>query len=774
MPVDKFGRMSDLKTKDTGVSLTYINNNYVRSNGETPLTGSLDMRGNTLYNVADPVNPQDVVTKVYVDNTKGSGVIGRKTKDGVSIKENLDFLGKQRIKNLPDPVNDHDAATKEYVDTTTTPFLKLDQTKYNTKGDIDMGGQFTVLNVKTPIDDNHIVDKKYVDEMDNLNSAFAFKNGAYYAKGGIIMRKNKLGGLREPMQDGEAANKKYVDDTTKNLFIDENDNIAFGLNVDMEGNQILGLPEPATDQEPATKKYVDDLQTQNVDEKGNIKFGRSINLDRNRIFSMKEPTKPSEGANKKYVDDTITKRLQEEKDNFLPQDPATKEYVDEAIKQVAGGDILVSKEGVFIKANGHYRATAPLDIDNHKMENLPDPVDDKDAVNKKYIDGIVENLTLKQGLIRENGGFNLVDSYINMNFNNIRNVGLPKHEADAVPFGFVDDKIKAVEEKIQKIKEKSEERPFLKENGNYQASTSINMNFNKLLNLQKPTEPYDAVTKDYVDYVEKEIKEKIEKRKHLIAVHARYCGDLKNGKYQFKFNGGNFENCEEIVGQYEDFKGSITGFVMPHSGGIKKIICEVLTFRSSRDILEFFYFVLLTNYKKKNLQLSDFWFLEKFNYKNIEDILKKGFDDFFKKLTKYSKDNENVLRRDDRVTPIIMDITTDFQIVKFEKIFKSESYNSQPSKPEIITSVFMEKMETKALIFLQHMIGNGVIERRTNNGYFNLSEGDVINIKTFTKNPPFINIDDLKGEEFVLNKFDDFVKTGLNYNFTFLIELDPL
>ena len=449
MPVDKFGRMSDLKTKDTGVSLTYINNNYVRSNGETPLTGSLDMRGNTIYNVADPVNPQDVVTKVYVDNTKGSGVIGRKTKDGVSIKENLDFLGKQRIKNLPDPVNEKDAVTKEYVDTTTTPFLKLDQTKYNTKGDIDMGDQFTVLNVKTPIDDNHITNKKYVDEMDNLNSAFVFKNNSYYAKGGIIMRKNKLGGLREPSQDGEAATKKYVDDKVKNIFLDENDNIAFGLNVDMEGNQILGLPEPATDQEPATKKYVDDLQTQNVDEKGNIKFGRSINLDRNRIFSMKEPTKPSEGANKKYVDDTITKRLQEEKDNFLPQDPATKEYVDEAIKGLAGGDLLVSKEGVFIKANGHYRATAPLDIDNHKMENLPDPVDDKDAVNKKYIDGVVENLTLKQGLIRENGGFNLVDSYINMNFHNIRNVGLPKDESDAVPRRFVDSMVKVVEEKFK-------------------------------------------------------------------------------------------------------------------------------------------------------------------------------------------------------------------------------------------------------------------------------------------------------------------------------------
>ena len=449
MPVDKFGRMSDTKTKDTGVSLTYINNNYVRSDGETPLTGSLNMRGNTIYNVADPVNPQDVVTKVYVDNTKGSGVIGRKIGDSVSIKENLDFLGKQKIKNLPNPVNNKDAVTKEYVDTTTIPFLKLDQTKYNTKGDIDMGDQFTVLNVKTPIDDSHIVNKKYVDEMDNLNSTFSFRNGGYYAKGDIYLRKNKLGGLREPLQDGEAANKKYVDDTTKNLFIDENDNIAFGLNVDMEGNKIFSLPEPEQDNEPATKKYVDDLQNQYIDKKGNIKFDRNINIGNHRIFAVKDPKKDYEATNKKYVDDSITKRLQEEKDNFLPQDPATKEYVDEAIKGLAGGDLLVSKEGVFIKANGHYRATAPLDIDNHKIENLREPLEDGDAVNKKYVDGIVEDLTLKQGLIRENGGFNLVVSYINMNFNNIRNVGNPIHRADAVPRSFVEDIVKTTLGQVQ-------------------------------------------------------------------------------------------------------------------------------------------------------------------------------------------------------------------------------------------------------------------------------------------------------------------------------------
>ena len=423
MPVDKFGRMSDLKTKDTGVSLTYINNNYVRSDGETPLTGSLDMRGNTLYNVADPVNPQDVVTKVYVDNTKGSGVIGRKVGDAVSIKENLNFLGKQKIKNLPDPVNDHDAVTKEYVDSKGN-FLELD-------------------------------------------NPFKFKDNIYEAKDNINLKGFKISEVSLPSEDGDVA----------------------------------------------TKKYVDDLQTQYVDAKGNIKFSRNINLNNKRIFALKEPRKDNEAANKKYVDDTVVERIEEEKANFLPKDPATKTYVDEAIKGLAGGDILVSKEGVFIKANGHYRATASLDIDNHKMENLPDPVDDKDAVNKKYIDGIVENLTLKQGLIRENGGFNLVDSYINMNFNNIRNIGLPKDESDAVPKRFVDGEIRAVEEKIQKIKEKSEERPFFKENGNYQALFSINMGFNRLLNLHKPTEPHEATTKEYVDVYFDETKENVENYK---------------------------------------------------------------------------------------------------------------------------------------------------------------------------------------------------------------------------------------------------------------------
>ena len=494
MPVDKFGRMSDTKTKDTGVSLTYINNNYVRSDGGTPISGSLDMRGNTIYNVADPVNPQDVVTKEYVDNTKGSGVIGRKIGDAVSIKENLDFMGKQKIKKLAGPINEKDAVTKEYVDTTTVPFLKLDQTKYNTKGDIDMGGLYTVYNVKKPIDDSYIVDKKYVDEMDNLKSAFVLKSGGYEAKEAIFMKKHKLGGLREPIQDNE----------------------------------------------PATKKYVDDLQTQYIDKRGNVKFGRNINLDNKRIFALKEPKKDYEATNKKYVDESITKRLKEEKDKFLPQDPATKQYVDEAIKGLVGGDVLVSKEGVFIKENGHYRATAPLDIDNQKMENLPEPLEDGDAVNKKYIDGILEALTLKQGSVRENGGFNLVDSYINMKFNNIRNVGYPQHNADAVPKSFVDTIINSLKESTDK----------------------------KIL--------------DTLTALGKMLAGGLKKRTHIISASASYYGDLIKGNYQFTWSGKSVDFYKHDM---------FNGFLVPSSGYIKKFVVLdtglKFNFPENKNVLEY-------------------------------------------------------------------------------------------------------------------------------------------------------------------------------------------
>ena len=90
--------MSD--TRDTGVSLTYINNNYIRNDGSTPVRGSKNMSGNILYNVSDPVNPSDVATKEYADNVRGGGWVKKKQEGTCAIKRYLDMNDK-RLKKKP-------------------------------------------------------------------------------------------------------------------------------------------------------------------------------------------------------------------------------------------------------------------------------------------------------------------------------------------------------------------------------------------------------------------------------------------------------------------------------------------------------------------------------------------------------------------------------------------------------------------------------------------------------------------------------------------------
>ena len=389
------------------------------------------------------------------------------------------------------------------------------------------------------------------------------------------------------------------------------------------------------------------------------------------------------------------------------------------------------------------------------MENIPKPLKDGDAVNKKYIDGIVENLTLKQGLIRENGGFNLVDSYINMNFNNIRNVGYPKHNEDAVPRSFVDDMVKTVEEKIQKIKEKSEERPFLKENGNYQASTSINMNFNRLINLQKPTELYDAATKDYVDYVEKEIKEKLEKKTQIIAVHANYCGPLEKGDYPFIFGGGNIKNCEVKINK--QIKGLISGFVMPHPGYIRKTICEAVAYINLNTAVDDMINSLSENDINK-LKLH-------YNKEDFKIDLNTELKYLIGVFNKYS-DNP------------ILNENSFFEIIKIEKKYHRytpKDYERIENLSRVIKTVLIEKF-----ILIQVEVSREetqeihevrLVMQISSNDKVRFEEGETLNIRI--SNFP----DDLFTDNFTPNVLKPAVMrlfNKLNFNFTFLIELDPL
>ena len=259
MPVDKFGRMSDTKTKDTGVSLTYINNNYIRSDGGTPVSGSIDMRGNTLYNVSDPVNPQDVATKEYADKVGGGEAAIIKTRNGTyGAVGNIDMRG-YTLTNVLDPADGQDVATKQYVDSANRAFI-YGEGKYLAAGKVSMGGR-RLDNVGMPVENHQASNKLYVDTVVEAATAGdkalrKLQDGIFISNGEIDMSGNSITGLPNPTHRYAAANKNYVDNGGAITKL-PNGKFTAVVDIDFNGFSLKNIPDPIDGKDAVNKAYVD-------------------------------------------------------------------------------------------------------------------------------------------------------------------------------------------------------------------------------------------------------------------------------------------------------------------------------------------------------------------------------------------------------------------------------------------------------------------------------------------------------------------------------------
>ena len=259
MPVDKFGRMSESKTKDTGVSLTYINNNYIRSDGSNPVTGSIDMRGNTLYNVSDPVNPQDVATKKYADKVGGGDTAIIKTQYGTyGSKGNIDMRG-YTLMNVLDPADAQDVATKRYVDAANKVFV-FDNNKYLAAGKVSMGGK-RLENVGTPLENFQAANKFYVDTLVEAATAGdkalrKIQDGIFASDGEIDMNGNSITGLPNPVDMDAAANKNYVDNGGA-IVKNPDGSFTAASDINFIGYRLKNLSKPKDSRDAVNKAYVD-------------------------------------------------------------------------------------------------------------------------------------------------------------------------------------------------------------------------------------------------------------------------------------------------------------------------------------------------------------------------------------------------------------------------------------------------------------------------------------------------------------------------------------
>ena len=198
--------------------------------------GNYDMKNKKLKNVGEGVESSDVVTKHQLEteiNSKISSQNNFVKKDSPEVAADLDMKG-FAIKNLKvTPANDASATSRKYVDG-----------KLNTKAD------------------------------KSILSQYIKRDGSVEMVGGLQMNGNIITGLTNvPYYNGEAANKRYVDDKV-NVKADKSDlnNKADKSDLDdylkldgtkpMQGNinmnnkRITRLSDPQLADEPVTRKFL--------------------------------------------------------------------------------------------------------------------------------------------------------------------------------------------------------------------------------------------------------------------------------------------------------------------------------------------------------------------------------------------------------------------------------------------------------------------------------------------------------------------------------------
>ena len=423
------------------------------------LMGPLSMNRNDLFEIPAPKYGNSAVNKNYVDTeiTKVHQNIDLTPflrKDGLrAMTGSLNMNGNQIIR-LKEPVSSSDACTKGYTDRTTSLFIKKDGSVPMT-GDLDMDNNL-IQNVNNPINSDDCSNKKYVDdEIAKIRvtdtSPFVKLDGTRQMTGDLDMNTHKINDLKDPVNDTDATNKKYIDEKLlKSHLLSATVDNAFKYLSDAdesstESNIVIhGIVDFNNSPHKNKKAYDIDMVYSPDSQNYNSKLGANLYpLDVGKYTIVMEYFYPEDRniiifAQASKQTTLIKKQITTSESNFKKQlvqfdfkekaNPSY--YLFFTIRGsgttstnpegylvfygVKGWDDTVLPElydhalesGMFEYDNGNMKMYRDIDMNNHIIKNIPSPTNPTDLLMKKSIE--IFNIT-QLGKIDSQGYFSVED-----------------------------------------------------------------------------------------------------------------------------------------------------------------------------------------------------------------------------------------------------------------------------------------------------------------------------------------------------------------------------
>ena len=279
--------------------------------------------------------------------------------------------------------------------------------------DINMNSR-KIKNLGGPTGDGDAINKKYLEDV-----ALTL-DGSNVMTGDLRMGQKRIVGLANPTGDGQATNKKYVDGEIAKVDIDttpllprDGSRSMFG-DLDIGGNNILSVENLVDYKDTDPYGYrVKDVKSVVNKEYLNKKFLKKDKDDNNfdlrgNIVRNCEP----------YYDglftdnDLVSKAFVQTEINKLPK-PATDLLKLDGSRAMTGdlnlnNKLIINCGRLTMVADGN----SPINMNNSYLYGLPNPVSNDDAANKTYVDNR-DNLNLPlNGSRAMQGNLNMSDHTI--------------------------------------------------------------------------------------------------------------------------------------------------------------------------------------------------------------------------------------------------------------------------------------------------------------------------------------------------------------------------